>query len=95
MCIRDSVKRVDYAQAIQSSLLFREDFIEFYVNELSQVIDMEAIAKAGVHIGVDPLGGSGIHYWPVIAKKYGLPIISTWIIQQRQTKVHLPEGPLR
>ena len=68
------VKRVDYAQALQSSLLFREDFIEFYVNELSQVIDMEAIAKAGVHIGVDPLGGSGIHYWPVIAKKYGLKL---------------------
>ncbi len=68
------VKRVDYTQALTSPLLFREDFIEFYVNELSQVIDMEAIAKAGVHIGVDPLGGSGIHYWPVIAKKYGLKL---------------------
>lgn len=68
------VKRIDYTQALTSPLLFREDFIEFYVNELSQVIDMEAIAKAGVHIGVDPLGGSGIHYWPVIAKKYGLKL---------------------
>jgi phosphoglucomutase len=68
------VKRTEYTQALQSSLLFREDFIEFYVNELNQVIDMEAIAKAGVHIGVDPLGGSGIHYWPVIAKKYGLKL---------------------
>ena len=68
------VKRTDYSQALKSSLLSREDFIEFYVNELSQVIDMEAIAKAGVHIGVDPLGGSGIHYWPVIAKKYGIKL---------------------
>tara|TARA_R110000744_G_scaffold33507_4_gene78651 strand:- start:2103 stop:3749 length:1647 start_codon:yes stop_codon:yes gene_type:complete len=66
------VKRLDYTQALQSSLLIREDFISFYVEQLSQVVDMEAIAKAGVHIGVDPLGGSGIHYWPVIAKKYGL-----------------------
>ena len=66
------VKRLDYTQALQSSLLNREDFINFYVEQLSQVVDMEAIAKAGVHIGVDPLGGSGIHYWPVIAKKYGL-----------------------
>ncbi len=68
------VKRTDYSQALKSSLLSREDFIEFYVNELNQVIDMEAIAKAGVHIGVDPLGGSGIHYWPVIAKKYGIKL---------------------
>ena len=66
------IKRLDYTQALQSSLLNREDFINFYVDQLSQVVDMEAIAKAGVHIGVDPLGGSGIHYWPVIAKKYGL-----------------------
>ena len=66
------VKRVGFSQAMQSTLLGREDFINFYVDQLSQVVDMEAIAKAGVHIGVDPLGGSGIHYWPVIAKKYGL-----------------------
>ena len=68
------VKRIDFTQALQSPLLSRENFIEFYVDELSQVIDMQAIAKAGVHIGVDPLGGSGIHYWPVIAKIYGLKL---------------------
>ncbi|MFT5635786.1 MAG: phosphoglucomutase [Cognaticolwellia sp.] len=68
------VKRLDYAQALNCALLTREDFINFYVEQLSQVVDIEAIAKAGVHIGVDPLGGSGIHYWPVIAKKYGLKL---------------------
>jgi len=67
-----NVKQVDYQQACLSTLLSKEDFITFYVNELEKVVDMEAIAKAGVKIGVDPLGGSGIHYWPVIAKKYGL-----------------------
>ena len=68
------VKRVPYQQALTSPLVTKENFIEHYVNQLDQVIDMAAIAKAGVSIGVDPLGGSGIHYWPVIAKKYGLNI---------------------
>ncbi len=68
------VKQMAYAQAIQSPLLSQQDFIEHYVNQLEQVIDMSAIAKAGVTIGVDPLGGSGIDYWPVIAQKYGLNI---------------------
>jgi phosphoglucomutase len=67
-----NVKQIDYQQACLSELLSKEDFITFYVNELDQVVDMKAIAKAGVKVGVDPLGGSGIHYWPVIAKKYGL-----------------------
>ena len=64
------VKQLAYPEALQSSLLKKEDFISHYVNQLDQVIDMAAIAKAGVTIGVDPLGGSGIAYWPVIAKKY-------------------------
>jgi phosphoglucomutase len=66
------VKQLAYPEALQSSLLKKEDFISHYVNQLDQVIDMAAIAKAGVTIGVDPLGGSGIAYWPVIAKKYQL-----------------------
>jgi phosphoglucomutase len=55
-------------------LLSKQDFIEHYVSQLEQVINMQAIAKAGVTIGVDPLGGSGIAYWPVIAEKYGINI---------------------
>jgi len=68
------VKQVSYTQALQSSLLSKQDFIEHYVSQLEQVIDMQAIAKASVSIGVDPLGGSGIDYWPVIAKKYGIKL---------------------
>ncbi len=66
------VKQLSYPQALQSSLLTQEDFIGHYVEQLNQVIDMEAIAKAGIKIGVDPLGGSGIGYWPVIAEQYQL-----------------------
>ena len=66
------IQQVSFEQAIASPLLTKEDFIQFYVDELAQVIDMEAIAKANIKIGVDPLGGSGIDYWPVIAKQYGL-----------------------
>jgi phosphoglucomutase len=68
------VKQLVFTQALQSPLLTKQDFIEHYVSQLEQVIDMQAIAKAGVTIGVDPLGGSGIAYWPVIAEKYGLNI---------------------
>lgn len=68
------VKQLPYMQALKSALLTQQDFIEHYVSQLEQVIDMKAIAKSGVTIGVDPLGGSGIAYWPVIAKKYGINI---------------------
>jgi len=68
------VKQTPFTQALQSPLLSQQDFIEHYVSQLDQVIDMQAIAKSGITIGVDPLGGSGIAYWPVIAKKYGLNI---------------------
>ncbi|TKB45629.1 phosphoglucomutase (alpha-D-glucose-1,6-bisphosphate-dependent) [Thalassotalea mangrovi] len=68
------INRIDLQQAMQSSLLQRQDFIGFYVEELAKVINLKAIADAGVKIGVDPLGGSGIAYWPKIAEQYGLDI---------------------
>ncbi len=68
------VKQLTYMKAVESELLTQQDFIEHYVSQLDQVIDMQAIAKSGVSIGVDPLGGSGIAYWPAIAKKYDLNI---------------------
>ena len=69
-----AVKQTPYTQALKSNLLTKQDFIQHYVNQLEQVVDMQAIAKAGVTIGVDPLGGSGIAYWPVIAEKYGIKL---------------------
>lgn len=67
-------KQATYSQVLSSEHLLKEDFIEFYVDELSKVVNLEVIAKAGIKIGVDPLGGSGIDYWPVIAKKYDLDL---------------------
>jgi len=68
------VKQLAYQEALQSTLLTKEGFISHYVEQLDQVIDMQAISAAGITIGVDPLGGSGIAYWPVIAQKYKLKL---------------------
>ncbi|WP_016955038.1 phosphoglucomutase (alpha-D-glucose-1,6-bisphosphate-dependent) [Catenovulum agarivorans] len=68
------VKRIDFTQAIESEFVTEYDFIKPYVDDLKNVIDMEAIAKSGLKIGVDPLGGSGIAYWDVIAQTYGINI---------------------
>ena len=50
------------------------DFRGNYVNDLENIIDTEAIKKAGVHIGADPLGGASVHYWSAIAERYGLDL---------------------
>lgn len=50
----------------------RFDYLGSYVDDLVNVIDMEAIAQSRIHIGVDPLGGAGVHYWKRIAEKYHL-----------------------
>ncbi len=66
------VKRVPYEQAIKLSNVKEHDMLTQYVDALGEIIDMEAISKSGLHIGVDPLGGSGLYYWDAIASKYNL-----------------------
>ncbi len=61
-------------EAEASGLIERFDYLNHYINDLENVIDMKAIAKAGIKIGVDPMGGSGIYFWEPMAKKYGLDI---------------------
>ncbi|ALP40468.1 phosphoglucomutase (alpha-D-glucose-1,6-bisphosphate-dependent) [Aeromonas schubertii] len=68
------VKRVPFAQALTLANVVEHDYVTPYVDDLEQVIDVEAIRKAGIKIGVDPLGGSGVAYWDVIAKRYDLDI---------------------
>ncbi len=68
------VKRVSFALARTMANVQEHDFMTPYIDDLKHVIDVEAIKKAGVKIGVDPLGGSGVAYWDVIAKTYGLNI---------------------
>ena len=69
-----AVKRLPYAEAIACRHLQPTDFVTPYVADLGQVIDMEAIRRAGLKIGVDPLGGAAVAYWQPIAAHYGLDI---------------------
>jgi phosphoglucomutase len=68
------VKRMSLTAAYQSAYLKEIDFSEDYIAQLDQVIDMQAIAKAGLVLGTDPLGGAGLGYWDKIAERYGLNI---------------------
>lgn len=67
-----AVPRVGFAKALAADTTQRFDYIGQYVGNLAQVIDVEAIAGSGVRMGVDPLGGAGVQYWPRIAEQYGL-----------------------
>ncbi|MEO2279486.1 phosphoglucomutase (alpha-D-glucose-1,6-bisphosphate-dependent) [Pseudoalteromonas pernae] len=66
------VELFPYVQAIRSGFIKYADLKTPYVIDLVNVVDMHAIAKSGISLGIDPLGGSGINFWPVIAKEYGL-----------------------
>lgn len=68
------VKRLPFDEAMASDYVTEYDYITPYVEDLNKVVDMEAIRKAGLKIGVDPLGGSGLYFWEPIAKRYGLDI---------------------
>ena len=66
------VKRLPLRRAMSAVTTEAYDYITPYVNDLAQVIDMAAIAAAGLTIGVDPMGGAGVQYWEPIAERYGL-----------------------
>ena len=68
------VKRIPVVKARSASTTHRHDYTGSYVGDLDSVLDMEAIRGAGLHLGVDPLGGSGVAYWGPIAERYGLDI---------------------
>ncbi|HAS61705.1 MAG TPA: phosphoglucomutase, alpha-D-glucose phosphate-specific, partial [Vibrio sp.] len=68
------VKRMPLAQAKASSLFKQVDLVKPYIDDLVNVIDMQAIQKAKLKLGVDPLGGSGIDYWRQIAAAYQLDL---------------------
>ena len=71
------VKRVPFTRAIRANTTTHVDFVRPYVDDLANVIDMEAIRSAGLKLGVDPLGGAAVHYWQPIADTYGLNITVT------------------
>jgi len=61
-----------YERARRAAITHLHDYIGPYVDDLASVVDMEAIRRAGVRIGVDPLGGAGVHYWDPIIARYGI-----------------------
>ena len=70
----DGVKRISHAKALQAATTHHHDFLNTYVDDLGSVVDMEVIGEAKVRLGVDPLGGAGVHYWAAIAERYRLDL---------------------
>jgi len=68
------VQRVAYSKALAASTTHRRDYVGIYVADLGDVVDMEVIRGAKLRLGVDPLGGAGVHYWGRIAERYGLDL---------------------
>jgi phosphoglucomutase len=66
------VNRTTYAKALIAATTHKFDYVTLYVDDLVNVVDLEAIRNAKISLGVDPLGGAGIDYWPRIGEKYGL-----------------------
>jgi phosphoglucomutase len=68
------VQRVSVERALRASTTRRQDFLDAYVADLGSMLDFDAIRGAKIKLGVDPLGGAGARYWPVIAERYKLDL---------------------
>jgi phosphoglucomutase len=68
------VQRIGFDAALKASTTHAEDFVTAYVEDLANVIDLQAIRSAGVKIGVDPLGGAAVGYWQPVVERYGIDI---------------------
>jgi phosphoglucomutase len=66
------VKRISLAKALGAGTTHRHDYREAFVGDLGRVIDLEAVRGSQIRLGVDPLGGAGVHYWGRIAERYGI-----------------------
>jgi phosphoglucomutase len=66
------LKRIPFEKALRVPTTHRHDYLNAYITDLANVIDMDAIRDARINLGVDPLGGAGVHYWGPIAERYGL-----------------------
>ena len=64
------VKRIPFDRALHTATTHRHDYLSAYVADLANVLDMDAICGAKIKLGVDPLGGAGVHYWNPIAERY-------------------------
>ena len=68
------VKRMPFAQALKAPTTTSFDFLQLYVGDLGDALDLEVVRANGVRMGVDPLGGAGVHYWSAIGERYGLQL---------------------
>ena len=66
------VARMPFDRALTASTTHRYDYLGSYVDDLGTVVDMDAIRRAGLKVGVCPLGGAGVHYWGAINDRYGI-----------------------
>jgi len=73
------VKRISFERALREPSTHRHGYLNTYVNDLGNIIDMDCIRASNISMGVDPLGGAGVHYWEPIAEKYklNLKVVST------------------
>jgi len=69
-----AVKRIGFAAARRAATTHTHDYLQDYVRDLGAILDMEVIRNSGIRMGVDPLGGAGVHYWPRIAELYRLDL---------------------
>jgi phosphoglucomutase len=68
------VKRITFAAARRAATTHSHDYVQGYVQDLGSILDMDAIRNSHIRMGVDPLGGAGVHYWPRIAEHYRLDL---------------------
>jgi phosphoglucomutase len=68
------VERIPYERARRAATTHRFDYMGGYVADLGGVVDLDAVRGSGLAFGVDPLGGAGVHYWPMIGERYRLPL---------------------
>jgi phosphoglucomutase len=68
------VKRLPFERAQRASTTHAYDFMDAYIGDLTSVVDLEILRSANVTLGVDPLGGAGVHYWGLISDRYKLPL---------------------
>jgi phosphoglucomutase len=70
----DGVKRIPFSRALRASTTHRHDYLNTYVADLPNVIDMDAVRSGSISVGIDPLGGAGVHFWPRIAERHRLKL---------------------
>ncbi|MBM4315049.1 MAG: alpha-D-glucose phosphate-specific phosphoglucomutase [Deltaproteobacteria bacterium] len=70
----ESIRRIPLERALKSGSVREYDYVTPYAEDLRNAVDMDAIAGAGLKIGVDPLGGAAMDFWDPIAERYGLSL---------------------